>query len=252
MQSNIAIIILAAGKGTRMKSNKAKVLHEIMGRPMIAFVTETAQKVAGRNVILVVGHQSDKVRAAVSAEASDITWALQKEQLGTGHAVQCALPYLAKEVEDVIILCGDVPLLTAETIRTLHADHQQAGRDISLLAVAVENPTGYGRIIMDRQRNLIGIVEEADADAAQKDINLINTGIYCVNRRYLTAALTRITPDNAQGEYYLTDIIAIGYREGMRVGVLVGEDADEIIGVNTIADLASATHIMHARQSEIT
>jgi UDP-N-acetylglucosamine diphosphorylase/glucosamine-1-phosphate N-acetyltransferase len=246
---NIAIIILAAGKGTRMKSDKAKVLHEILGRPMISYVTATAREVAGDNVILVVGHQAERVRSVVAAETADIVCALQEEQLGTGHAVQCAMPHLPQSIQEVIILCGDVPLLSATTIRALQDDHRTASRDISLLAVEVDDPTGYGRILMDRDRNLIGIVEEADADPAQKKIKLINSGIYCVNRDYLDASLARIKPDNAQGEFYLTDIVSIGYQEGKRVGVLVGEDADEITGVNTIDDLQSAKDILRDKQS---
>jgi len=251
MNNNIAIIILAAGKGTRMKSDKAKVLHEIMGRPMISFVVETATGVAGSNVILVIGHQADKVKALVDAEDTDITCAIQKEQLGTGHAVLSALPHLPENIQEVIILCGDVPLLSATTIQSLRDDHIQAARDISLLAVTVDKPTGYGRIIMDHDRNLVGIVEEADASAMQKEIKLINSGIYCVSRDYLADALARIKPDNAQGEFYLTDIIAIGYQGGKRVGVMVSADADETIGVNTIEDLQAAETIMRSRQSEI-
>ena len=251
MKNKIAIIILAAGKGTRMKSNKAKVLHEIMGRAMVSFVVETAGAVAGSNVILVIGHQAEQVKAVVDAEGVELTCAIQKEQLGTGHAVLSAVPYLPDEVQEVIILCGDVPLLSAETIRSLRDDHIRATRDISILAVTVDNPTGYGRILMDQDRNLTGIVEEADANTAQKQIKLINSGIYCVSKDCLADALARVKPDNAQGEFYLTDIIAIGYQEGKRVGVLVSADADEIIGVNTIEDLRAAETIMRSRQSEI-
>lgn len=249
MKNDIAIIILAAGKGTRMKSDKAKVLHEIMGRPMASYVVKTATDVAGSNVILVIGHQADEVKALVVAEDANITCATQKEQLGTGHAVLCALPHVPEDIQDVIILCGDVPLLSVATIQFLRDDHIQAARDISILAVTVDKPTGYGRIIMDHDRNLVGIVEEADASAVQKEIKLINSGIYCVRRDYLADVLARIKPDNAQGEFYLTDIIAIGYQEGKQVGVMVSGDADEIIGVNTIEDLRAAETIMRSRQS---
>ncbi len=170
MNNNIAIIILAAGQGTRMKSDKAKVLHEIMGRAMISYVVATAAKVAGSNVILVIGHQADKVKATARAEGAEVAFAIQKQQLGTGHAVLCALPHLPDETQEVIILCGDVPLLSAETIRSLRDDHTRAARDISILAVQVDNPTGYGRILMDHDRKLVGIVEEADATPPQKEI----------------------------------------------------------------------------------
>ena len=252
MNSNIAIIILAAGKGTRMKSDKAKVLHEIDGRPMVSYVVRTARAVSGANVVLVIGHQAEQVQAVVAQEFSGTTWALQEHQLGTGHAVLCAMPQLSAEVQEVIILCGDVPLLSPETICALRDDHLDAGRDISILAVEVDNPTGYGRIVMDDDHHLVGIVEEADANDAQKEIKLINSGIYCVKKDCLADALNRIKPDNAQGEFYLTDIISLGYREGKQVGVLVSANADEIIGVNTLEDLRAAEGIMRTRQGEIT
>ena len=247
MNKKVAIVILAAGKGTRMKSDKAKVLHEIMGRPMISFVVETAATLAGSNVVLVIGHQAEAVKAVVARTGLDVAYAVQREQLGTGHAVLCAMPHLADDVEEVIILCGDVPLLSDKTIRSLREDHIRAGRHISILAVTVDNPTGYGRVLMDSERNLLGIVEEADATVEQKAIKIINSGIYCVKKNYLSEALQRVTSDNAQGEFYLTDIIAIGYQDGKRVGVMVSADADEIIGVNTLEDLQAAENIMHRR-----
>lgn len=245
-----AIVILAAGKGTRMKSDKAKVLHELAGRPMISYVVDTACRVVGENVVLVVGHQAPAVTATVCAEHAGLRFALQSEQLGTGHAVGCALAHLPKSTDTVVVLCGDVPLLTAGTIQALMHDHALAGRDISVLAVTVENPTGYGRILMDDARNLRAIVEEADATPPEKKIKTINSGIYCVNRAYLHTALHQIQPDNAQAEYYLTDIVAVGYREGRNVGVLVSANADEIVGVNTLKDLQHAEKLIKNRTSE--
>ena len=141
---DLAVIILAAGLGTRMKSNKAKVLHEILGKPMVMYVVEVAKKIAGDNVVLVVGNQAEKVRKVVS-EQTNVLFALQEEQLGTGHAVLCAIPQIPSHVREVVILCGDVPLLTEKTLTGLFEDHVKAQRDISLLAVEIENPTGYGR-----------------------------------------------------------------------------------------------------------
>lgn len=241
-----AVVILAAGMGKRMKSDKAKVLHEILGKPMIMYVVETAKKVAGNDVVLVIGNHAEKVRNIVS-ENHTVIFALQKEQLGTGHAVSCALPYLPDHTKDVIILCGDVPLLTFETITRLLKDHIRANRDISLLAVTVKNPKGYGRVLFDEKMNVSGIVEELDASAEQKRIKTINTGIYCVKKEILFDSLNKIKSNNVQGEFYLTDIIELGYREGKVVGVLIGEDDEEIVGVNTIHDLMMVENILRDR-----
>ena len=241
-----AIIILAAGMGKRMKSGKAKVLHEIFGKPMIMYVVETAKKIAGNDVILVIGHQDDKVRKVVSEDAN-VIFALQKDQLGTGHAVSCALPYLPDHTQEVIILCGDVPLLTFETVMRLFKDHIMAKRDISLLAVKINNPKGYGRVLFDEKMNVSGIVEEADASAKQKSIKTINTGIYCVKKEILFDSLKKIKSDNVQGEFYLTDVVELGYREGKVVGVLIGDDSEETVGVNTIHDLMTVENILHSR-----
>jgi len=243
MQSNVAAVILAAGLGTRMKSDMAKVLHPILGKPMISYVLETAYALAADNIVVVVGHQADEV-IRICSQTPGLSFALQKEQLGTGHAVQCAMPELAEDVEDVLILCGDVPLLKAETVKQLLDDHRENQRRLSLLAVAVDQPHGYGRVIMDDQRNLTRIVEEADANADEKKVRLINSGIYCVNRRFLDASLARITPENAQGEFYLTDIIGIGYADGQKIGVMVGEDDLEVSGVNSIDDLKFVEQVL--------
>ena len=240
------VVILAAGMGKRMKSDKAKVLHEIFGKPMIMYVVETAKKIAGNDVILVIGHQDDKVRKVVS-EDSNVIFALQKDQLGTGHAVSCALPYLPDHTQEVIILCGDVPLLTFETVMRLLKDHIMAKRDISLLAVKINNPKGYGRVLFDEKMNVSGIVEEADASAKQKSIKTINTGIYCVKKEILFDSLKKIKSDNVQGEFYLTDVVELGYREGKVVGVLIGDDSEETVGVNTIHDLMTVENILHSR-----
>ena len=243
MERDVAAVILAAGLGTRMKSDLAKVLHPILGKPMINYVLETAGEVARHNIVVVVGHQADAVKR-ICSQLPGVEFALQEKQLGTGHAVQCAMPKLKEDVEDVLILCGDVPLLKAETVRRLLADHRQNKRTLSLLAVEVDQPQGYGRVIMDDQRNLTRIVEEADANADEKDVKLINSGIYCVNKRFLEVSLARITPDNAQGEFYLTDIIGIGYDSGNSIGVMVGGDALEVSGVNSIDDLKFVENVL--------
>ncbi|MEA3427775.1 MAG: NTP transferase domain-containing protein [Thermodesulfobacteriota bacterium] len=247
---NTAVIILAAGRGTRMKSGKAKVLHKILGKPMVMYVVETAKKVAGNNVILVIGNQADKVREIV-AENDELIYAIQKNQLGTGHAVLCALPYIAEHIEDVVILCGDVPLLSSDTVKRLIDDHIKAKRDISILVVEINNPTGYGRVILDKDLHVSKIVEEADATDEQKRIKTINAGIYCVKKEFLLNSLRKIKLDNAQAELYLTDIVEIGYREKKVVGVLASGDHEEVIGINTCQDLIAAEAIMHKRLGKI-
>lgn len=249
-KNEVAVIILGAGLGTRMKSDKAKVLHEILQKPMVLYVAETAREIAGNNVILVIGHQAETVRRVVS-EKIDVLFALQKEQLGTGHAVLCALPYIPAGVGQVIILCGDVPLLTENTLRRLYSDHVNAGRDVSLLAVEIEDPKGYGRLLINKKRELTGIVEESDASDEQRKVKLINTGIYCVKKAFLFDSLNEIKSDNVKGEFYLTDIVEIGYRKKKVMGVLVGDDWKETVGVNTLQDLQTAESIMRRRMRNI-
>lgn len=247
MKENVAVIILAAGMGTRMKSNKAKVLHEVAGRPMIAYVVEAAQKIAGEHVVVVIGHQASTVRTSLSAYPK-LLFAHQEQQLGTAHAVLCALPHIPDHCEEVIILCGDVPLIRPETIAGLLKDHQNENRDISLLAVELDNPFGYGRVLVNKNNSLAAIIEEADASAEQREIKLINTGVYCINKNFLLAALPKIGSDNAQGELYLTDVIGIGYQENREMGVRISADYQQILGVNTCQDLDLVEGIMKKRQ----
>lgn len=247
MNAKIAVVILAAGLGTRMRSDKAKVLHEVCGRPMVSYVVETARKIAGNDVILVVGNQADKVRETVS-ELGTFRYALQEEQLGTGHAVLCALPHIPGHCEEVVILCGDVPLIKADTVMHLVKSHTDEKRDVSVLAVELDDPTGYGRILMDERSRVQAIVEESDATAEQKGITLINSGIFCVKKEFLLWAVPEIKSDNVQGEIYLTDIVEIAYAEKKHVGVTVGGNNFEVTGINTIQELKRVEHIMKNRQ----
>ncbi len=247
MNTKIAVVILAAGMGTRMKSNKAKVLHAVCGKPMVHYVVDTAQKVAGSNVILVVGHQADEVRRTVSQQGTFYI-AHQTEQLGTGHAVLCALPHIPDPCQEVVILCGDVPLIQAHTLEALIRSHLAEKRDISVLAVELADPTGYGRIVLDADGNLQAIVEESDASVEQKRIRRINTGIFCVEKQFLSEALPKIKSDNAQGEIYLTDIIEIAYVDQKLMGVVTGDDPAEVTGINTIDELKNVECAMKNRR----
>lgn len=242
-RNKLAVVILAAGMGTRMKSSRAKVLHEINGRPMILFVVETAKQIAPNNVILVVGNQAEKVEAVVTKEAQ-VAFVLQTRQLGTGHAVRCAMSEIAPEIKEVLILYGDVPLLKPQTIQMLIEAHGSDSNDVTVLAVEMDDPTGYGRILCDDQGRFCGIVEQADADDKQKKIKLINTGIYCVKRAFLEKTLDQIKADNKQAEYYLTDIVALGYAQGHRIGFVKGGDSAETTGINTLKDLAQVERIV--------
>jgi UDP-N-acetylglucosamine diphosphorylase/glucosamine-1-phosphate N-acetyltransferase len=242
---NKAVIILAAGKGTRMKSNRAKVLHKLNAVPMIHYVVKTALAVTPDHVHVVVGHQAAEVERTVTRQF-DTGFVTQAEQKGTGHAVQCAMPYLSETVEDVLILCGDVPLLTLPTVQRLLTRHHQTRSDITVLAVHIDQPKGYGRVIMNENGQIEGIVEEADADDLQRKITLINSGIYCVKKSILAETLDRIRADNAQNEFYLTDIIGVGYKQGLMLGVEIGDDPQEVIGINTLAELERAEKILRA------
>lgn len=248
MGNNVAVIILAAGLGKRMKSAMAKVLHKLAGKPMISYVLETAREIAGNNLIVVVGHQAEIVKKIVS-KVFEVEFAFQKEQIGTGHAVKCALPYVAENIENIIILCGDVPLISQNTLTSILNYHIETERDISVLAVYVDDPIGYGRIIMDESGNVSGIKEEADATEEEKSIKIINSGIYCMRKDYLLKAIDKIKVDNAQKEYYLTDIISIAYNDKRSVGALAGSDQKEIIGINSPMDLEIAEQYIQDRKN---
>lgn len=249
MDKCVTVVILAAGLGKRMKSPKAKVLHEVLGKPMVVYVVETARSVAGDAVVVVVGNQAEEVRRVVSRASVPVAFAHQAQQLGTGHAVMCALPSVPVECEQVVVLCGDVPLVAETTLTAMIADHVQARRDATLLAVDLDRPFGYGRILLDDRQQVCGIIEEADATDAQRSITTINSGIYCVNRRFLADVLPRLTRSNAQGEFYFTDIVRIGYDLGCTIGICRGDDPQEILGINTPEDLARVEAILAARRA---
>lgn len=244
--NHVAIVILAAGKGTRMKSDKAKVLHELNGRPMVSYVVDTARSVAGDDVIVVIGHQKETVKASVLKTAKT-RFSVQDEQKGTGHAVMCALPEIQPHIRSVIVLCGDVPLIETKTIDGLIQQHEKQGCDVTVLTVNVSKPTGYGRIIQASDGSVTRIVEEADASEDEKKVTLINSGIYCIQTDFLKDALYRIKDNNNQGELYLTDIIGIAHGDGKRIGMSLCPSEAEVIGVNTLDDLKRAEDLMSCK-----
>ena len=235
---DVAIIILAAGKGTRMKSKRAKVLHEILGVPMIRYVVETALSVVNE-VVVVIGHEAEAVRKALMPY-KNLRFAIQEEQLGTGHAVVCALPEVSTDIQDVVVLCGDTPLIKPATVRSLIDQHIARKSRLTLIATKLTEPFGYGRIVSDKHGNPICIVEESDASESEKKILTVNSGTYCINMPFLKKALVNLKNDNAQGEFYLTDVVAGAYQDGKPAVVLEINDTIQVIGVNTREEMAKA------------
>src|SRR5262249_16993652 len=244
--SPIDVLILAAGLGTRMKSNLAKVLHKLDGRPLIAHVCRTALEIQPRRLFVVVGHQAGQVQSAVEAElgADQAFFVTQTAQLGTGDAVSAARDALAKTSSTVLILSGDVPLVRAETLRMLVEAHQQGTAACTILTIRLENPTGYGRIVPDEPGNVLKTVEQRDCNDDERQIREVNSGIYCFDTNKLFAALERVRPVNSQGEYYLTDVPAILKSEGDRLALFQHQDAREVSGINTRAELAEFENLL--------
>src|SRR5688572_17062986 len=219
------VLVMAAGLGTRMKSKRAKVLHELGGRPLIAHVVRTAQLLDPKTILVVVGHQAEQVEQAVLAEVGELaSFAIQAKQRGTGDAVESARTLLADSDSLLLLLSGDVPLIRAETLRKLIDHHRATGAACSILGVRLENPTGYGRIIRDEQGRFQRIVEQKDATEEERKVREINSGIYCFETRTLFDALRRVEPKNEQGEYYLTDVAEIILSTGRKVEVFTHTD----------------------------
>ncbi len=239
MPGNPAIdaVVLAAGKGTRMKSDLAKVLHPLAGRPLIAHVLDTARAAGVERIVVVVGHQREAVQAAVAAD--DLAFAVQEPQLGTGHAVQMAAPHL-RAGGYTVVLSGDVPLLGVETLRQLVSATISSGAAATVLTCLVTDAGAYGRVVTDDAGRLQRIVEARDATPAELAIGEFNTGVYCYRTDQLVQALGGLTTDNDQGEYYLTDTVAYLVSRGHDVRTVVTRDPNEVRGINTVAELAEA------------
>ena len=244
MQETVAVI-LAAGKGTRMKSALPKVLHAVGGQSMLRHVMTAAEQAGAKRTIVVVGFGGDQVQAEIGAAAE---YVLQAEQLGTGHAMMQAQPVLAGYTGTVLLLCGDTPLLTGNTLQQLVVAHQQSGAAATVLTAMPADATGYGRILRDKSGQVLGIVEQKDATPEQKQIGEINTGIYCFEAAPLFAALAGLTCNNAQQEYYLTDVLAILAQAGQRVGAVEVADFQETLGINSRLQLAEAEKILRQRK----
>ena len=239
------VVILAAGQGSRMKSSLPKVLHRIAGKPMLHHVMDTARKLGAERIHGVIGHGADQVKAITQAD--DVQWAIQEDQLGTGHAVSQALPNLPDEAR-VLILYGDVPLTQPETLEELVS--RVSEQTIGLLTVTLDNPDGYGRILRDKQGKVTAIVEQKDATPEQKTINEVNTGILAVSASHLKAWLPQLSNANAQDEYYLTDVIAMASEAGVGIEVAQPDTEFEVQGVNNRIQLAGLERWYQKQQAD--
>ena len=242
----LAVVVLAAGMGKRMKSRLPKVLHPVLGQPMLTNVMDAVSGLSPEKTVIVIGNGGDKV-AKTAGNGAGVSYALQEEQLGTGHAANCARGALKGFKGDVLIVNGDYPLITGKTLRSFVKKHQKDGADVSILTAFVGDPYGYGRIARNGGGNVDRIVEEKDASADEKKINEINSGTYCVKSDFLWKALSALTPQNSQGEYYLTDIVGIAKSKSLGVSGVPVKDPNEVLGVNDRAQLAYAEGLLRDR-----
>ncbi|HXV14917.1 MAG TPA: NTP transferase domain-containing protein [Candidatus Krumholzibacteria bacterium] len=235
---DIAVVILAAGQGKRMQSDLPKVLHEINARPMIRFVIDAVQALGPDRVVVVVGHQAERVEAA--CRGTGVSFARQTRQLGTGHAVMQALPLLSGYAGTIVVLNGDVPGLKTETIRRFIEFHRASGFAATVLTARLPDPGGYGRIVRDAAGRLQRIVEHKDASESERAIDEINSGLFCFEAADLAASIGRVGRGNAQNEYYLTDVIGVLASAGRPVGAYCVDDSREVAGVNDLGELEAA------------
>jgi bifunctional UDP-N-acetylglucosamine pyrophosphorylase/glucosamine-1-phosphate N-acetyltransferase len=244
-QDNLLTIILAAGKGTRMKSELPKVLHRISGKPMIQHVLDAAKNIGAVRQIVVAGFGAELVKETLGSQAE---YVVQTEQLGTGHAVMTAKDALADFDGTIMVLCGDTPLLTSALLKNLYSAHKKSQAKASVLTAVIPDPLGYGRVITTPTGHVIKIVEQKDASPEELLVNEINTGIYCFEKNALLSTLDEIKPNNAQGEYYLTDAVGILTNKGIEVIAIQTDDISETMGVNSRVHLAEAEKILKRRK----
>ncbi len=248
MKHELHVVVLAAGKSTRMKSARPKVLHDLAGRMLIEHVLHTARTLAAASTTLVVGHAADDVRAAL-AGWPELQFVVQSPQLGTGHALLQTESVLAGHTGTVLLLYGDVPLLTSGTLQRLLETHHASHAAATVLTTELPDPYGYGRIVRDGGNRIARIVEERDASSEQRAIREINSGIYALSLSKLFDTLHRLATDNAQGEYYLTDLVALYHQEGRRVEALCVDTSDQLRGVNSRIELADMARVVRERRN---
>jgi bifunctional UDP-N-acetylglucosamine pyrophosphorylase / glucosamine-1-phosphate N-acetyltransferase len=247
VMSNRFAVILAAGKGTRMKSKLHKILHPVCGKPMVQHVVDQVNNLSCENIVTIVGYGAEEVEKQLHGQ---VQFAMQHEQLGTAHAVEQSAPYLENKEGTTIVVCGDTPLITAETMEQLINHHETTNAKVTILTAEAENPHGYGRIVRDASGNVAKIVEQKDASDEEQKITEINTGTYCFDNKELFATIKKVDNDNAQGEYYLPDVIEILKASGEIVSAYQTSDFDETLGVNDRVALAKAEVLMKKRINE--
>ena len=244
-KQGFSTIILAAGQGKRMKSDLAKVLHPLCGLPMLTYPVAAAREAGSEKIVVVIGHQAGQIREAFQGQG--LIFVEQREQLGTGHAVLQAEEAFRDDDGTVVILCGDVPLIRPETVVSLYDRHRSEGATVTVLTTIPEDPAGYGRVVKSGGGRVEKIVEEKDAAPEEKKIREINTGIYCVESRFLFPAVAGLGNRNAQREYYLTDIVEIACNDGLQASSSLASDPMEVMGINTPEELERAGRRMAAR-----
>ncbi len=242
-KQKVSAIILAAGKGTRMKADVAKVMHPLCGRPMLTYSVDAARAVNAEKIVVIVGHQAGLIMEAFKSQG--LIFVEQHEQLGTGHAVLQARDVFRGYDGTILILCGDVPMLSPSTISALLEIHILGKSIVTVLTTILDDPSGYGRVIKEGEKGDISrIVEEKDASPAENKIKEINTGIYCVESNFLFRAVRDIGNENIQKEYYLTDIVGIAWQKGFKTRSFIAANSSEVMGINTPDDLEKASERM--------
>jgi UDP-N-acetylglucosamine diphosphorylase/glucosamine-1-phosphate N-acetyltransferase len=240
--SGCAALILAAGQGTRMKSDRVKVLHPIAGMTMIRWVFRTVQEVSPARIVMVIGHQAEDVRRELEGER--VEFVLQGQRLGTGHAVLMAEKSFADFIGTIVVLNGDTPLLRSATLERFIEYHSARNNSATVLSAEIDDPAGYGRIVRDERGEFVRIIEHKDASDKMRSIREISSGLFCFESADLFAALRKVGRRNAQGEYYLTDVMEILKLERKLVGVYLCDQRDEVLGINTIEQLQAAERLM--------
>lgn len=241
---HLMAVILAAGEGKRMKSKKSKVLHKACGMTLIDWVYRSVKGANINETIVVVGHKAEDVKESMG---NNVLYAHQDKQLGTGHAVMQAKEYFKGKEGDILVLCGDTPLITSETISKTFEIHRKNNNSATIITAELQNPSGYGRIVRDKNNNVLKIVEDRDASDDERRIKEINSGMYCFNIKDLESALEELDNNNSQGEYYLTDTIEILIKKGLKVGAVKVDDSNEILGINDRVQLSMANEILRKR-----
>jgi len=247
--ANRVAIVLAAGISSRMKTKTAKVLHEVCGKPMLAYVLDACRAAGVEKMYVVIGYGGEQVKERFGG-ADDIVWVEQREQKGTGHAVLCCKEQLTDFEGETLVVCGDGPLIRAETLKTLIARHEEAGSAATLATAVLDDPTGYGRIVRDAEGNVAGIVEHNDCSEEHLEICEVNPSYYLFDNKVLFEALAKVTPDNAKNEYYVTDAVALIVGSGRKVAAVTAVRPEEAIGVNSRVQLSEVGKIMQRRIQE--